>query len=106
MVLHATMMKRFEIAELVENLNASNSQVNFFLIGSLMYQPRHLRCLLLVVVIFTRSQGSLGFNFSLLRSTSFSNSFLHLNHHILLSLSIFLLLQHTKGWRMSNIQPA
>ncbi|XP_047175657.1 uncharacterized protein LOC124843070 isoform X4 [Vigna umbellata] len=101
MVLHATMMKRFEIAELVENLNASNSQI-----GSLMYQPRHLRCLLLVVVIFTRSQGSLGFNFSLLRSTSFSNSFLHLNHHILLSLSIFLLLQHTKGWRMSNIQPA
>ncbi|BAT92705.1 hypothetical protein VIGAN_07151600 [Vigna angularis var. angularis] len=30
-VLHATMMKRFEIAELVENLNASNGQVNFFL---------------------------------------------------------------------------
>ncbi|XP_022640634.1 uncharacterized protein LOC111242308 isoform X2 [Vigna radiata var. radiata] len=32
MVLHATMMKRFKIAELVVNLKALNSQVNFFLI--------------------------------------------------------------------------
>ncbi|XP_022640635.1 uncharacterized protein LOC111242308 isoform X3 [Vigna radiata var. radiata] len=34
MVLHATMMKRFKIAELVVNLKALNSQVNFFLAGN------------------------------------------------------------------------